>query len=287
MSILIKPGDAWQEPEHIQSRNPDGVLQDVEVVRAKIGSEYVDVWPEYQQAIHYLMLYDYGDMCRDVTGGYYESVIQPAWGNGVGTATIGSTYLQCYGTGNGSIAFTTNRPVDFTEYAKLCGVYERSEANSNVWQYIVYTGKDKLPLSSSSTGRTWLGNTVGGSISKRFAVYADISAMSGKHYVGVGTNFTYTEKYYMLCIVKADNWQTWLSKAGLSAASLADVMRDSTALTTLLSSHVATQYMLLQCTGDVMVSAIQSAAFKAALAASPYKDKIYANSHWAKFLAMV
>ncbi|MCI8626891.1 MAG: hypothetical protein HFI40_11575, partial [Lachnospiraceae bacterium] len=186
MSILIKPDDAWQEPEHIRRQQPDGTLHEIEVVRAKIGSEYVDVWPEYQQAVHYLMLYDYGDMCKDVTGGYYESVIQPAWGDGVGTATIGSTYLQCYGTGNGSIAFTTNRPVDFTEYAKLCGVYERSEANSNVWQYIVYTGKDKLPLSSSSTGRTWLGNTVGGSISKRFAVYADISAMSGKHYVGVG-----------------------------------------------------------------------------------------------------
>ena len=46
MAVLTKPGDAWQEPEHIQIQNPDGVLRDVEVVRAKIGGEYVDVWPE-------------------------------------------------------------------------------------------------------------------------------------------------------------------------------------------------------------------------------------------------
>ena len=274
------------DAQAIQRKRADGVMVDAEAVYVTVGGIKRQVWPEYKQEIHYLMLYDYGDMCRDVTGGYYESVIEPSWGDGVGTATVGSTYLQCYGAGNGSIAFTTNRPVDFTEYAKLCGVYERSEANSNVWQYIVYTGKNKLP-NSSGTGRLWLGNTVGGSISKRFAVYADISAMPGGHYVGVGTNFTYTEKYYMLCIVKEDDWQTWLSKARFAFASLEAVMSNSAALTTLLSNRTATQYMLLQCTGTVMVAAIQSSSFLAALNSSPYKQEIYANQHWAKFLRMV
>ena len=55
----------------------------------------------------------------------------------------------------------------------------------------------------------------------------------------------------------------------------------------LLSNEKTVEFMIKQCTGDFMVSAIQNQTFLTALNNSPFKEKIMANEHWAKFLNMV
>ena len=296
MSILIKPGDAWQEPEHIQSRNPDDVLQDVEVIRAKIGNEYIDVWPEYQPAVHYLMLYDGSlgqagtsgaNACLDATGGW-----QTNGTDYIKTFDMLATHIHMISNNRGGTGYI------YTKKRINCSGYDKIGA-------VAYVDLKSGEYGIGSAGLGWVASDTNPTVGADSGVHTEwkISGIVRKNIVMLSSGdlpnenlklilrlncAAYSEEnVYYAFLLKSDDWQTWLSKAGLSAASLADVMRDSTALTTLLSSHVATQYMLLQCTGDVMVSAIQSAAFKAALAASPYKDKIYANSHWAKFLAMV
>lgn len=280
MPLYTKPGDAWKEPEHIRSQQPDGTMQEVEVVRAKIGDEYVDVWPEYEQAIHYLMLYDHGDECIEVTGGW-------------------KTYNHSSGYAGGTISNQSQMATDYmlfkvtvtaiTSTAGLSGFITKKEIDiSKYVRGVVIPTKGYLSMIPSTSVNPTYTVINGNPVSTGLGKFSKIK--TGYIYVGFGCWIpagVYTNNVYYLFLVQEDDWQTWLSKAGLSAASLAEVMSDSIALTTLLSSYAATQYMLLQCTGEVMASAIQSAAFKAALAASQYKDKVYANPHWAKFLAMV
>ena len=66
--------------------------------------------------------------------------------------------------------------------------------------------------------------------------------------------------------------------------SKSDILANSADL---LSNESAVRYMIYNCTGDFMVSAIKSSVFLTALESSPYKEMVYANEHWAKFLAMV
>lgn len=85
-------------------------------------------------------------------------------------------------------------------------------------------------------------------------------------------------------LTKQDDYATLAKKAGITASSIDDVLSASE---TLLSNKSAVNYMIYNCTGDFMVSAIQSSTFLTALNSSPYKELVYANEHWAKFLAMV
>ena len=55
----------------------------------------------------------------------------------------------------------------------------------------------------------------------------------------------------------------------------------------ILINEKAVEFMIKQCTGEFMASAISSEVFLTALNNSPYKDKIYANEHWSKFLNFV
>lgn len=280
MPLYTKPGDAWQEPEHIRSQQPDGAWQEVEVVRAKVGSEYVDVWPEYQQAVHYLMLYDHGDECTEVTGGW-------------------KTYNYSSGYADGTISNQSQMARDYmlikvtvtaaTSTAGLSGFITKKEIDMSKYvRGVVIPTKDYLSMMPSTSVNPTYTVINGNPVSTGIGQFSKIK--TGYVYVGFGGWIpagVYTNNVYYLFLIQEDDWQTWLSKAGLSAASLGAVMSDAVMLETLLSSWGATNYMLKQCTGTVMASAIQSVAFKAALEASPYKDKIYTNTHWAKFLAMV
>lgn len=305
MPLYTKPGDAWQEPEHIRSQQPDGTMQEVEVVRAKVGSEYVDVWPEYEQEVHYLMLYDGSlgqagangaNACLEVTGG---------WSRGYSGNTsdyreeFTSSYMRVY-TGVLSRGYVqglfTNQKINFANYDSLIIFHEPYRTLIDSSHGYVALSNTAVVIASNrnqdymhNTSSAALYGYVGGLTQQKKRILSfNIADVSTSYYIGFMDNYGEGgDKIFEAFVVKSDDWQTWLSKAGISAASLEAVMSDSAALTTLLSNRLATQYMLLQCTGDVMAAAIQSATFKAALETSPYKDKIYANPHWAKFLAMV
>lgn len=302
MALLIRPGEAWQEPEHIQSRQPDGTLQDIEAVRAKIGEEYIDVWPEYEQAVHYAMLYYYGDECADLTGGW--SSIKQGYNSslsfhGDANMTKNSDHIRSYMHLDKNYYSWSKLLVYTSKKIKLDGyvgaaIKATINADCPAEQNSVSSIENITEFYQQETAFRIIGlPTKNSSAIQSNGIYKAEKGMSGANYIGLENCARGTEEgyggeinLYALWLYQSDDWQEWLSKADLSVASLAAVMADSAALTTLLSSYAATQYMLLQCTGDVMASAIQSSAFLAALAASPYKDKVYANPHWAKFLKM-
>ena len=88
--------------------------------------------------------------------------------------------------------------------------------------------------------------------------------------------------------MKEDAWETLCDLSEVAMPETLDhLLLDASALTRILDLDAAVQYMISCCTGAFMLHAVQSEAFLTALEASPYKERVYANEHWAKFLAMV
>ncbi len=290
MSILVpstEPG-VLQDAETIQTYNQEiGAYQDCESALAHDGEVWREVWPEHKQEIHYLMLYDRGDECVDVTGGW-EYVQEAGMHN--------AAYI-----GDGT--WRTKREIDFSAYPKgMANRQARFISGSSPRNYTWIFSHDSYrePVNQLSYKGLVSFDTKSPS---GFAPY--IYVYSNTYYPTTNrgekrsdclyiyhkySGYSETEEYvYSLWVYQDDDWQTWLSKAGLDAASygtLDSVMQDAAALGVLLASRQAVSYMIYQCTGSVMVSAIQSKAFLAALEGSPYKDKICANEHWNKFLTM-
>lgn len=99
-----------------------------------------------------------------------------------------------------------------------------------------------------------------------------------------GSQSTMTGKLYELGLCKADDFATVCDLAGVSANTISEAIEKTA---TILNNRRAVFAMTKLCTGDFMVSAVLSETFLSALASSPYKEIVYANKHWARFLAMV
>lgn len=251
------------------------------------GGVWREVWPEHRQEIHYLMLYDRGNECVDVTGGW--EYVQEA---GIHNAA----YI-------GGGIWRTKKKIDFSGYSKgMANRWTRFISGSSNRNYTLIFSVDSYKESEnqlSYKGLVKFDTKSPASLAPYIKVY------SNTYYPTVNrgekrddclyiyhkySGYSETEEYvYTLCVFQDDDWQAWLSAADLDAGSygsLNDVMQDAAALGVLLASRAAASYMIFQCTGSVMVSAIQSRTFLEALDSSPYKDKIYANEHWGKFLTM-
>lgn len=109
------------------------------------------------------------------------------------------------------------------------------------------------------------------------------------HGSAAGTQIAFTRgaKVKNVLLVKADDWQTLLSKAGISADSISAFLADSSKVTSLLNNEDAVKFMVKNCTGDFMVAAVQSNYFKRALKVSDYSRIVIENYHWSKFLGIV
>ena len=104
----------------------------------------------------------------------------------------------------------------------------------------------------------------------------------------VTSSWYYAAHIYAYVLLKPDDWKTLCSMASISApADLATLIANTTSITAILANEAAVRYMVSKCTGDFMASFVASSACLSALDASPYKNIILANKHWAKFLAMV
>ena len=88
---------------------------------------------------------------------------------------------------------------------------------------------------------------------------------------------------YELHLFKPDDVNTLGGKIGMKGATIDEILAESSLL---LTDSGAVNFMLKQCTGDFMISAIHNETFMSALETSPHKSKIESNEHWAKFLAM-
>lgn len=241
----------------------------------------------YEQLINYTMLYNMGDECSDLTGGWNNvpPSSQSAWNAGLITAnTINvSGYASSFFKGN-----IITRMVFGITASTTIPTSQVLSISTNLGNSTAYTTPGLLvngiriyDISSvSTTNRITLFDGTNSNVSGSVA-----TKNSGNMYF----NFSASQcTCFAIALLKSDDWATLCTKAGISApATLADLLSNGTSLNTILSSSDATDFMVARCTGTFMGGAMQSSTFVSALNASPYKSKVQANTHWAKFLAMI
>ena len=120
-----------------------------------------------------------------------------------------------------------------------------------------------------------------------YAVHLNISNVSGSRYMKYtcrGEHYTVYNHYVTgFVLSKTDDISTLASKAGISTATVSNILANSNIL---LNNYDAVQWMIKRCTGDFMVRAVSNPTFLSALNSSPFKSYVTGNAHWAKFLAM-
>lgn len=255
-----------------------------------------NVKSEYEQLVNYTMLYDYGDECTDITGGwsFYGAYNSPSYkknGNGIELYPV---------TGKWSVIGVQPENIIYvTPFTKLMfkSDYDLTGANGLAEASFTITSK----AVGSTYKEAWTGgnNRLNGNNVKDFTKtkttandvidLINISHITGNGYLAcIASSSTSNNKCRWkikeVVLFRTDDWQTLANKAGITANSIDDILTNSA---TLLSNKEAVNFMLYNCTGDFMASAIQSETFLTALNNSPYKTQILANEHWAKFLSMV
>ena len=255
------------------------------------------------QVINYLMLYDgsLGDatlnQCPSVTGGYVAT--NYFFGNGTGSAAPTLTFntsnmyykmtAPSSGTKTGSV-FTTQGIANIDDYI-LFGIkhyfhhIQNGSATVDMVRILpspVYGnnpyGADKVFAQLSA--RTDVNTLQTASISITDNEYLQIVMWStGSH--------TYEGNIYDMFIVKADDTAELATRCGLTNTTTDTILASSADISTLFSTQANVANLGLICTGDFMVKAITNSDFMSAYNASYFKSVLDANTHWAKFLAMV
>ena len=255
----------------------------------------VDVAMEYEIEIdlpvNYLMLYDYGDECMDVTGGWVASKTATSGVTANATNTGTQLYIEVNPYNNGANAFgniAMIESIDVADYLKLCVNYTQATiklsttSNANKPFHVHHntlsdredTTTQLAYYQSSFDPEMKLYDIDQLSVLKVHFAYNCWQSIGSSAYVGINGVF----------VVKKDNWETLATKAGITANSMDDVLTNAT---TLLSNESAVKYMVSFCTGDFMASFVANADCLDALNNSPYADLVFENKHWKKFLAMV
>ena len=239
---------------------------------------------KYEQLVNYTMLYDNGNECTDITGGWENSFTQ-----GDGTFTKNSNHLYLYVKGSTwkKCAGTKNK-IDMSLFSKIytrCKA-SRTSASPGICSWgLTSEFESNLDGNAEQISRGWIltdSNTFDG-----FKTL-DLSTITNAHVnfkVQSNSSSNATTLYiYDVFMVKEDDWQTLANIAGITASSIDDILNNSS---TLLANKEAVDFMIYQCTGSFMASAIQSSTFLTALNSSLYNTIIQANEHWNKFLSMV
>ena len=251
----------------------------------------------YEQLINYTMIYDLGDECNDITGGWGTGLARDGSGFTKVNANFNSNHvLLSISSGAKSTGIKTKSTVNLSDYSKLsalCYGYQTNSsgiepavgigATENTNYFLGSTTYTPSPLVenivklSDETSSIWLTSDVS-NINKNgyIAVHGWVSS-----YLKITTLYL---EINSVVLTKEDDFQTLADLAGITAGNIDGVLINST---TLLSNKQAVEYMIKQCTGDFMVSAVANETFLTALNNSQYKTIIMANEHWAKFLNMV
>ena len=270
----------------------------------------IDVFSSDQQEIHYTMLYDYGDECTDLTGGWQnpsdatrtftkgesslvvsgDPLYYAYWC--AGFCTVNTMDLSAYSQlgfcfdgyfpiGNLSNSRFFRAPLDgnIRATAKGLGWYTSEDDYNIIWPVEV-TGMDLDTVETTFTNKVAV---VTPEQTQGYVML--VSANEG----GTGSAMKYADlTMWSAFAVKEDDWTAICDAVGLPIpADLATLMGDAEAFASILSNINAVRTMVSTCTGDFMANAVASETFLAALEASPYKELVYANEHWSKFLAMV
>lgn len=241
------------------------------------------------QVIHYTMLYDgsLGDatanQCSDLTGGWskdgydddssYWSVsnLTLAATNMNGTTVNANLYVRGMQTAIDASdydgLFFNTLP---TSHGDICWYYH----NTNKFTF-GYGNRTKIAASSSKT-----------------ITYEDISGVTRSSFVvlacvGKDSDAGVKGYYYNIGLLKSDDTATLASRFSLTNSTTDTILASSSDINILLGSEQAVRWLCALCTGDFLAKAVSNSTFMTAYASSAYKAIIDANTHWAKFLAMV
>lgn len=276
----------------------DGVISfDNIVIRNTKCYLYFDQYL-YSQIVNYTVLYDYGNEYEEITGGWkdgsvYESNLSTS---SAGVQTANSLDINGY-NGIAFISSLTKHSGRENSIDLRIKVDSQITANMNSGLFFIYGEKNPYsmqydvfildsPLISESNKSFQVFLRTNAYASTSRSVQKNEDNISINAYYDVYQNFTLN--MYMVVILKPDDWSTLGSIAGITVPlTLEEFVDDSSALETIMNNKDAVNFMIMQCTGDFMASAVQSSTFRNILNNSPYKDLVYANEHWAKFLSMI
>jgi len=219
--------------------------------------------------------------------------------NGVNGALIPNGFRDYDKTGDpGWCYLISNDNIPFSNYESMF-IFCENKGGGNGGLYLstgsidTGTSADKWYFTTAKAKKTARVKTSGwGNIAFSFGAYASGATYSVATQEIGGTYLrTYLGGYlgndgywYTFALCHADNWEELASIAGISAASQTDLLSQSA---TLFQSIEAVTYLANACTGDFMAEAVLNSTFRSALNASEFSSVVYANEHWAKFLAMV
>ena len=253
-----------------------------------------------EQVVNYRMLYDgtlgsgVESQMADITGGWVtNSGIRYG---GCGGDAYNFTYR--YNDNNiyynvsknsyynhGGALYTANQ-IDLTDYNGLYGYVKWSKVNNGAYSLCYNTGGGRFCNNGGHCNNAF-GNPKSG-----YDVLAcsNLSSVTGQYTIGIGGGTcgdnvaSVTVNVYGIWFTYADNWEELNTILNTSETSIVDLLNNHS--TDLLANQQAVTYMLKNCTGDFLTAAIFNSTFMTALGTSPYKDAVYANDHWSKFLTI-
>lgn len=241
----------------------------------------------YGQIVNYAMLYDFGDECSDLTGGWsatgynWRDMEGQSFNLTSGTKNATNMHLEATtGSGYYGRILGTNNLVDTSEYKYFNGFGLTNDSSG---------GAVTLFLSNTKQGNaTNVYDYPYFNTTKSIQTKQITSMKENAYIVGYTVN---TKKYltiYAVWLSKEDDWTPLCSFANINIpGTMAELLSDSMSLTEILANERAVNYMVKKCTGNFMSAAVSSSTFLSVLEKSIHNGIVYANEHWAKFLAMV
>ena len=258
------------------------------------------------QVINYALLYYLGNEFEEPTEAEKQYAIKTA-----GWITYNNTGLYASNGYPGSAGYKTSVNINTSDYSKMVVYrthvtsYNSGGSNSHRFSSVGQSYNNSNSVFSNSIFNEERGNanqTYKGFVFVGLNNYGNnyISFAASTHTVGSGSQVNYNtkESNCLYCAVGKDS-AVWSSVrmycmsllkqddiSGLSTygSSISEILTNSG---TLFDDTVALNWMVLNCTGDFMISALTNSIFINAMNASSNKTILTANEHWARFIALL
>lgn len=250
----------------------------VEVVVDSIGQYTATItFKVYTQFLYY-----YGDEYEDITGGIqWTYYYRPASGQKY------DDHLYSSGSGSTTSNWRTTNRIDITNFIGG-GRYRTPEDSTLQRPLYICDNTAGYPVVGSYRPHTGSKQRKGKFVSDYFyqSDTDTVIKISGSYYPILYQNYdskSGNETIYAFWLFETDKWGELCQLMGVSASSVNDAISHASDI---LNNKTYVDYMLSNCTGEFMNFAVQDSSFMSVLSSSPYKDKIYANDIWSKFLAM-
>ena len=236
------------------------------------------------QEINYTYLYDYGNECTDITGGWSGTTYSTgaAWAK-----NTNHLYMKSY-----RASVYTLKAIDLTDYTYMIAVTETRGRTTTAYSSQIFYSNTTISASSGTiSAGSWPNATsfnvnINGGAPYNFFIPIKESLRNSR-YLAVSSDDSASLGYinlYNMTIFKEDDCSKLAELIGLANDSIENIINHSKYL---LNNEEAVRYMVKHYTGDFMARALGSEKFLLALESSPYKTIVHANKHWNQFLTML